>query len=83
MLLRIHPDHSTLPFMLPATITPLILRHITDAAFYWLQIDQSETAYRLPFDRVMLSNERLEAHLEGLAIAGAEGIYLAFAELDR
>jgi uncharacterized protein (TIGR02270 family) len=69
--------------MIPAIITPLILRHITDAAFYWLQLDQSETAFRLPYDRVVLFNERLEAHLEGLAIAGAEGIDLAFAELDR
>jgi uncharacterized protein (TIGR02270 family) len=69
--------------MLPVTITPLIQRHITDAAFYWLQLDQSETAFRLPFERVALFNERLEAHLEGLTIAGAEGIDLAFAELDR
>jgi uncharacterized protein (TIGR02270 family) len=69
--------------MIPAIITPLILRHVTDAAFYWLQLDQSETAFRLPFERVMLFNERLEAHLEGLVIAGSEGIDLAFAELDR
>jgi hypothetical protein len=69
--------------MLPATIPPLILRHITDAGFYWLQLDQSEIAFRLPFDRVALFNERLDAHLEGLAIAGCEGIELAFNELER
>ena len=69
--------------MIPAIITPLILRHLTDAAFYWLQLDQSETAFRLPFDRVALFNERIEAHLQGLAIAGPEGLALAFAELER
>lgn len=69
--------------MLPLTITPLAMRHLTDAAFYWLQLDQSETAFRLPFDRVALFNERIEAHLQGLAIAGPEGLALAFAELER
>lgn len=69
--------------MIPAIIEPLIAGHATDAAFYWLQIDQSISSFHLRPVRLRLFSNRLDAHLEGLEVAGAEGVQPAFAALDR
>jgi uncharacterized protein (TIGR02270 family) len=64
-------------------IPALIARHASDAAFYWMQLDQSAASFRLTPARYRQFNERLDAHLEGLAIAGPAGIQPAFAALER
>ncbi|MGC5910619.1 HEAT repeat domain-containing protein [Ralstonia solanacearum] len=69
--------------VIPAIISPLVGRHAADAAFYWLQLDQSVASFQLTLARYRLFNSRLDAHLEGLAIAGAEGVRPAFAALER
>ncbi|MET2526214.1 HEAT repeat domain-containing protein [Ralstonia pseudosolanacearum] len=69
--------------VIPAIISPLVGRHAADAAFYWLQLDQSVASFQLTPARYQLFNSRLDAHLEGLAIAGAEGVRPAFAALER
>ena len=69
--------------VIPAIIPPLVSRHAADAAFYWLQLDQSVGSFQLTPTRLRLFNSRLDAHLEGLAIAGAEGVRPAFAALER
>ena len=69
--------------MIPAIIEPLIAGHATDAAFYWLQIDQSISSFHLRPVRLRLFSNRLEAHLEGLEVARAEGVQPAFAALER
>ncbi len=70
-------------FVIPAIIPPLIGRHAADAAFYWLQLDQSVGSFQLTPTRLRLFNSRLEAHLEGLEIAGADAVQPAFAALER
>ncbi len=69
--------------VVPAIISPLVGRHAADAAFYWLQLDQSVASFQLTPARYRLFNSRLDAHLEGVAIAGAEGVRPAFAALER
>ena len=64
-------------------IAPLVARHASDAAFYWMRLDQSVTTFHLTLAHYRLFNSRLDAHLEGLEVAGAEGVQPAFAALER
>ena len=67
---------------MPAPILPNILRqHAEQAAFLWTVYDR---ARRFPeeneeMDEVRIARlfERLEAHLDGLRVAGAEGVKIA------
>ncbi|MEZ0192323.1 hypothetical protein AB9X41_24390, partial [Ralstonia solanacearum] len=49
--------------VIPAIISPLVGRHTADAAFYWLQLDQSIASFQLTPARYRLFNSRLDAHL--------------------
>ncbi|WP_354684934.1 HEAT repeat domain-containing protein [Cupriavidus necator] len=64
-------------------IAPLVARHASDAAFYWLRLDQSAGSFQFTPPHFRRFNDRLDAHLEGLSVAGAEGIRPALAALER
>lgn len=66
-----------------AVLLDIVAQHAEEAAFLWhlrdLAVDRPHYAVR----HLRRLEERLEAHLDGLRVAGAEGIELAQAELDR
>ncbi|AXW62444.1 hypothetical protein CJO94_11440 [Ralstonia solanacearum] len=66
-----------------SVIAPLVARHASDAAFYWMRLDQSVATFHFTLAHYRQFNSRLDAHLEGLAIAGPEGMPPAFAALER
>ncbi len=68
---------------LPTTITPLVRRHVGDAAFYWAQLDASVDSPQLRLDRLMHFNQLLDAHLDGLTLANPTGWQLSLEALQR
>jgi hypothetical protein len=67
---------------MPAPVLPEILRqHAEQAAFLWTVYDRAKLfpEENLELDELRLSRllERLEAHLDGLRVAGAEGLRIA------
>jgi len=64
-------------------IPPLVHRHAEDAAFYWSQLDSAERSPHFGLARYTHFNQVLDAHLEGLLVAGAEGIAPALNALKR
>lgn len=66
-----------------AVLLDIVAQHAEEAAFLWhlrdLAVDRPHYAVR----HLLRLEERLEAHLDGLRVAGAEGLELAQAELDR
>lgn len=61
----------------------VVERHADEAAFLW---EQRERAARSPiFDRAELQgiDDRIEANLEGLALAGPDGLRIAMRAFDR
>ncbi len=69
--------------MLPHTIAPLVRRHAEDAAFYWQQLDTSVLETGLRAQRALHFAKLLDAHLEGLAVAGAGGLAPSLEALER
>jgi uncharacterized protein (TIGR02270 family) len=68
---------------LPKVVQPLVRRHAEDAAFYWTQVDGGSQATGLNAQRLMHFQRMLEAHLEGLHVAGHDGLPLAREALAR
>ena len=66
-----------------AVIGPLVHRHAEDAAFYWTLLDSSTQSVKLYLDRLEHFQVMLDAHLEGLSVAGTEGWAHAFAALEK
>ncbi|MEY4560884.1 MAG: hypothetical protein RLZZ618_161 [Pseudomonadota bacterium] len=64
-------------------LPPLIARHAEDAGFYWSQLDASDRSTRVDFARFTHFNRLLDAHLEGLRVAGAAGMTPALSALQR
>lgn len=64
-------------------ILPLVTRHAEDAAFYWMQRDAKACSPLLRFDRLMHFDTLLNAHLDGLRMAGESGWELALKNLTR
>jgi uncharacterized protein (TIGR02270 family) len=66
-----------------ALVLDIVAQHAEEAAFLWhlrdLAVDRPHYATR----HLLRLEERLEAHLDGLAEAGATGLELAQAQLDR
>ncbi len=65
------------------SIEPLVRRHAQDAAFYWAQHDGSMYSPRLTVQTMARFGELLNAHLDGLALAGAQGFEYARSALIR
>jgi hypothetical protein len=68
---------------IPATIEPLVRRHAEDAAFYWQYIDTSRSSVHLSWQKFEHFDRMLDAHLEGLQVAGSVGLSTTLAALDR
>ena len=66
-----------------AVIGPLVHRHAEDAAFYWTLLDSSNQSITLHLDRLEHFQVMLDAHLEGLSVAPAEGWGRAMAALEK
>lgn len=69
-------------FHLPV-IEPLVARHSGDAAFYWGQLDGAARVNNIDFARLAHFESLLEAHLDGLKVAGSAGWQSVFAALQR
>lgn len=69
--------------MIPASIPPLVFRHAQDAAFYWMQRDSSLDSPYLRLEKLAYFDAMLDAHLEGLWVAQAEGWSRTLADLKR
>lgn len=65
------------------TVTPIVRRHAEDSAFYWQQLDSSLTEPGLRAQRAWHFARLLDAHLEGLQAAGADGLPPALEALER
>lgn len=68
---------------LPVHITPLLVRHAEDAAFYWSQLDRSGHSRHIGLEKYADFNSLLDAHLEGLAIAGEDALPSVLRALAR
>ncbi len=68
----------------PAPVIPaLVARHAGDAAFYWQQHDASLSAPLVGLPQLLEYSRLLDAHLDGLRIAGDAGWAAALGELKR
>jgi hypothetical protein len=64
-------------------IDALVTRHAEDAAFYWSQLDGAIKSPTLQLDRLQHFNDLLDAHLDGLLVAGSQGWKPAMGALTR
>lgn len=76
---QIPPDTDATPLV----IQPLVLRHAEDAAFYWMQRNANAHSPLLKFDRLTHFDRLLNAHLDGLRVAGDVGWENALKNLQR
>ncbi|MEH6461969.1 HEAT repeat domain-containing protein [Chitinimonas sp. JJ19] len=67
----------------PLQVDAIIQRHATDAAFYWSQCDGASRSPILTAERLQHFRYLLQAHLEGLQIAGEAGWKAAFKAFER
>jgi hypothetical protein len=67
----------------PANFHPVVARHAEDAAFYWSQLDSAGRSLQIGLTKYAHFNRLLDAHLEGLAVAGNEGIRHTQTALQR
>lgn len=64
-------------------ISALITRHTEDSAFYWSQMDWTVNSPSVGLDRLIHFDKLLEAHLDGIKIAGPTGWEIAVRALER
>lgn len=64
-------------------IAPIVAQHAEDAAFLWLLRDRAADGPQVRLRDLARLDERVEAHLDGLRVAGAVGWRLAADGLDR
>lgn len=64
-------------------IKPLVRRHAADGAFYWLQHEASSNSPRLSLSDLGRYSELLDAHIEGVQVAGLTGWEVMLDALDR
>jgi uncharacterized protein (TIGR02270 family) len=67
----------------PLVVQPVVLRHAEDAAFYWLQRNARQHSPLMSFNRLQHFDRLLDAHLDGLRIAGDVGWECAIKNLQR
>ena len=64
-------------------IAPLVARHAGDAAFYWSRHDDSVHSPLIGLIELIEFDRLLEAHLDGLRVAGEAGWAIALSSLQR
>lgn len=64
-------------------IVALVKRHIEDAAFYWAQHEASIDSPRLSLSELARFSDLLDAHLEGISLAGSPGWQPTLSALER
>ncbi|CUI04619.1 hypothetical protein [Massilia antarctica] len=64
-------------------IPAMVRRHVEDTAFYWSQYDVSEQSFTLSLSDLIRFNGALQAHLDGIAVAGSGAWPFALAALER
>ena len=64
-------------------VRPLITRHAGDAAFYWQQRDGSVHSPLVGLTHLLEFDRLLDAHMDGLRVAGDAGWDIALAQLER
>ena len=64
-------------------IPALVTRHAGDAAFYWQQHDGSVHSPLVGLPQLLEFDRLLDAHLDGLRVAGEPGWEIALAQLQR
>lgn len=64
-------------------IAPLVTRHAGDAAFYWSRHDDSVHSPLIGLIELIEFDRLLEAHLDGLRVAGEAGWAIALSSLQR
>ncbi|MDH0895919.1 MULTISPECIES: hypothetical protein [unclassified Pseudomonas] len=69
--------------LVASAIVPLVQRHVGDAAFYWAQRDGSIESPHLDLARLRHVDRLLQAHLDGVVVAGEEGWQQALQALKR
>jgi hypothetical protein len=67
----------------PPVIAPLVRRHVEDASFYWAQHDASAYSPRLSLSGLARFSDLLDAHLEGVLVAGSAGWAPTLDALER
>lgn len=65
----------------PAIIERVADQHASEADFLWLLRDRAVSAPHLKLDRLLRLDNRVEAHVDGLRVAGEAGWELAVEEL--
>jgi uncharacterized protein (TIGR02270 family) len=66
-----------------APLPAIVEQHAEEAAFLWLLRDRAVDAPHYAPRHLARLEERLEAHLDGLRVAGEVGFEIAMAQLDR
>src|SRR5260221_11033141 len=64
-------------------IAPIVEQHAEDAAFLWLQRDNAVCAPHYSLKDVAKLDDRVEAHVDGLRVAGDDGWALALEQLKH
>ncbi|WP_157778551.1 HEAT repeat domain-containing protein [Massilia violaceinigra] len=64
-------------------IPAMVRRHVEDTAFYWSQNDVSDRSPRLHLSDLNRFNATLQAHLDGIEVAGVGAWPIAMAMLER
>lgn len=69
--------------MISPIVVPLVTRHAGDAAFYWSRHDDSVHSPLIGLIELIEFDRLLEAHLDGLRVAGEAGWAIALSSLQR
>ncbi len=67
----------------PAPLSGIVEQHAEEAAFLWILRDRAVDAPHYAPRHLARLEERLDAHLDGLRVAGEVGLEIAMAQLDR
>lgn len=67
----------------PTIITDIIEQHAEDAAFLWCLRDAATEQPQYTLRHLADLEERIEAHIDGLRVAGKAGLATAWAHLDQ
>src|SRR2546430_15909749 len=68
------PASATQGPVLPMAITEIVEQHAEEAAILWAQRDKAVLAPNYSLKDLARLDERVEAHLDGLRVAGESGV---------